>query len=126
MSAVRVPRPVPYRSELFHTHLKASLFLHFLHDGLGRALVHVRPTPRERPAVVVRSLPHQQDAVVAEHSPTHVNLRRGIAGLLVEQHFKVAHLYVSVLGHDLRRQSTQQLVTLTIILIVSEGGAGLC
>ena len=67
--------PVPHGSEFGRAHLKSGLFSYLPGNGLGRALVHIHPPSRQRPAVFVHCLPDEQYLAIAEHRSTDAQLR---------------------------------------------------
>ena len=48
--------------------------------------------------MLVSRLAHEQYTAIAENRTTHVNLRRGIAGLLGEHHLDVLHIHAGVVS----------------------------
>jgi hypothetical protein len=85
----------------------------------------MRPAPRQCPPVLVRRLTDQEYPAVAEHRPTHAQLRRRVSVLLPEYHLDVPHIQTGMLGHDPRRQGTKLLVTFPVVLVARKGKARL-
>ena len=76
--------------------------------------------------MVVRRLPHHQDAPVRiEDRTAHAQLRCRVAGLRREQPLDPAGIVQGVFGHDASRQALQRMIAFQIIRVPAERQAGL-
>jgi len=110
--------------ELDRTRLEARLLAYFPFDAFLRRLIDVGPAARQRPAAVA-DLAHHEDATIAEHCPTHIDLGRRVAQILLEQTRNALERSPGTVGEHGGGDCAHATVPLQIVGVGAESQAGL-